>query len=60
MSMKERREAAGMTQAELAAAVGLHPSAVCLYEAGKRTMKVSIAIRIARALNCTLDELMKD
>ena len=60
MDIKRRREQANMTQDALAKAANVSRVAIARYESGARTPLVSIAIRIARALNCTLDELMKD
>lgn len=60
MNIKERREAIHMTQAELAKMVGVEPSTMCLYESGKRSPKIDTAFKIAKALGCTVDELIKE
>lgn len=59
MNIKERREALHISQAELAKMVGVEPSTMCLYESGKRSPKISMAFKIAEALGCTVDELIK-
>lgn len=60
MNIRERREALNISQTDLAERVGITPSAMCLYESGKRTPKVSVAFKIAKVLNCTIDELIKE
>ena len=59
MSIKEKREAAGMDQKTLAKAAGVSCVSICRYETGKRTPDVDVAQKIARALNCTLDDLLR-
>ncbi len=48
--VRQFRESAGATQAELAAAVGCTPSAIAQYEAGRRVPRGGIARRYAAAL----------
>lgn len=53
------REKRGMTQVELArAAGGMTQVSVSMYELGKRTMLVTFALRLARALDLTLDAML--
>lgn len=59
MNIKERREALHISQAELAEKVGVDASTMCLYESGKRSPKIGMAFKIAEALGCTVDELIK-
>lgn len=59
MAIKEIREAAGMSQESLAAASGVTRVSIARYEAGERVPSLEIAARIARALNCKIDDLMK-
>lgn len=61
-SMKSIREKAGMTQAELAEAVGLTQGAIAHYEGGRRKPGLDECRRIVDALNkhglsVTLDDL---
>lgn len=49
---------AGMTQAELAEAIGVSAPAVSLYESEKRCMPVSTFVALAQALGCSLDDLV--
>lgn len=60
--MKSIREKAGMTQAELAEAVGLTQGAIAHYEGGRRKPGLDECRRILEALNrkgacATLDDL---
>lgn len=59
MAIKEIREAAGMSQESLAAASGVSRVSIARYETGERVPSLEIAARIARALNCKIDDLMK-
>ena len=60
MRIKELRQAAGMTQAELAEKIGLSLQAISHYETGRRQITVSKLVAIATALGCSLDDLCED
>ena len=60
MSIKQRRLMALMTQRELAQAANISTLSVIRYESGERTPTLDIASKIAKAINCTVDELLKD
>ena len=60
MSIKHRRLMALMTQRELAQAANISTLSVIRYESGERTPTLDIASKIAKALNCTVDELLKE
>jgi transcriptional regulator with XRE-family HTH domain len=53
--LKERRQAAGMTQAALSEASGVPLPTIRDYEQGKREPLLSNAQRLARALGASLD-----
>lgn len=55
MSMRERR---GITQTQLAEATGLSQSGLSRIERGRRELTLSNMRRIAKALNCTVGELL--
>lgn len=55
--LKERREAHGLTQMEIAKKAGISWRAYQTYEAGNRIPKADIAKLIAKALNSTVEEL---
>ncbi len=55
--VRELRAARGFTQAELAAAVGLSRQSVYAIEAGHSLPAVDIALRLARALECSIEQL---
>lgn len=53
------RMAAGMTQAQLAQAIGVKPQQVGNWERGMRNPKIDALQRMADALGCDLSDLMK-
>lgn len=57
--IKEIRESIGMKQHELSVKTGITQSMICRIENGSCDSKVSIYTRIANALNCKVDDLIK-
>ena len=55
--LRNRRLNVGLTQAEVARAVNIAEQAYQRYEYGKRDPAVPTAIKIAKALGCTVEEL---
>lgn len=56
--IKELREKAGLTQAELAFQLGAKsPSTISMWESGERKPSSLILPELARALHCDVDEL---
>jgi transcriptional regulator with XRE-family HTH domain len=55
--LKQLREAAGMTQAELAKAAGVPLRTYQTWEQGVRTPLIDAAAKVAEALDVSLDEL---
>ena len=60
MSFKKAREAAGMTQHELARELQVDQSAVCLWETGKTRPRAKLLPRIAKMLNCSIEDLLAE
>lgn len=59
--LKQIREAAGITQAELAKATGISVRVLQNYEQGTRPLNGARAItvyRISKALQCTVEDLL--
>jgi transcriptional regulator with XRE-family HTH domain len=56
-TLRERRQHARLTQAELAGRAGVSRQLVQAVEAGENTPAVDAALRLARALSCTVEEL---
>jgi transcriptional regulator with XRE-family HTH domain len=54
------RQAAGMTQQQLAELTGMHRSAIAKIEAGGRVVSVGEAVQLAAALGTTVAELAAD
>lgn len=52
------RKAKGLTQVEIAKALGLSRSAYSMYELGQREPDFEVAQRLAGALEVTIDELL--
>ena len=56
-NLKRLRESKGMSQAELARAVGVHPSMISLLESGATKPAYDTLLAILLALGVTLEEL---
>lgn len=54
----KKRQAAGMTQEQLAAQVPCSRTIIAQYELGLKTPSVSIVARLADVFGCTVDELI--
>lgn len=59
-SIRLRREAKGLTQAELGRQCGLTDAAICYYERGTRKPGIKALLALARAFGCTVEELVGD
>lgn len=57
-ALRERRLLAGMTQAALAAKVGVHPISLVRYESGKQQPRPDTAHRLAQALGVQIADLV--
>jgi transcriptional regulator with XRE-family HTH domain len=57
MHIAELRKEQGMTQAELARALGLSQQTVFAYELGDRRVSVLILVKLARIFQVTIEEL---
>lgn len=60
MSVKSAREKRGMTQRDLAIAIGVDQSAVSLWEVGKTQPRAKLLPKLAKILDCSVDELLID
>src|ERR687886_585385 len=58
--MRRLRQEAGLSQAGLAAAAGVHLRQIHRYESGEQQPALDVAQRLASALGVTLDELAGD
>lgn len=56
--LRQLRTERGMTQARLAAELGVSPSAVGMYEQGRRQPDGALLARMAAVLRCSTDELL--
>lgn len=54
----KKRQAAGMTQEQLAAQVPCSRTIIAQYEIGLKTPSVSIVAKLADVFGCTVDELI--
>jgi putative molybdopterin biosynthesis protein len=59
-TVRKARESSAITQLALAAHVGLTRQSLSAIEAGRATPAVDIALRLARALGCTVEQLFGD
>lgn len=60
MTLKERREAAGLTPAQVAKKLDVTASAVYNWEYGYNGIIRKYQKRLARLYGCTVDELMEE
>ncbi len=58
--VKQRREAKGLSRASLAEKAGLHQTYIGLLERGARSPNLDTAKSIAKALNTSLSQLIKE
>ena len=58
MNIKKIREKKDITQQELATVLGVGQSTVAMWETGKSLPRVETLKAIAKALGCTIDELL--
>jgi putative molybdopterin biosynthesis protein len=56
-SLRARREAAGLSQAALATAVGITRQSLLAAERGRQVPSTVVALRLARALGCRVEDL---
>ncbi|HEX0027635.1 helix-turn-helix transcriptional regulator [Streptococcus pyogenes] len=60
MKLKELRKAKGVTQLELAEAIGITTRIVVRWESGKVDMHLMTALKVAKFLGTTLDNLIRN
>lgn len=56
--LKAARKAAGMTQVQLAAALGCHQKDIARWESGQIEPGVLTVKKMAQALGCSMDDLV--
>lgn len=56
--IRERREELGMSQADLARATGDSDVQISRAERGQHTISGTFAVRLAKALHCSTDEVL--
>jgi transcriptional regulator with XRE-family HTH domain len=56
--LTSQREQRGLTQAELGAKAGMAPGAISHFETGQRLPSLESAVRLADALECSVDYLL--
>jgi transcriptional regulator with XRE-family HTH domain len=59
-ALRDIRTQRGMTQEQLASELGVRQSTISMIEIGENSPSVELLIRIARALNVTLDSIMEE
>lgn len=59
IAIKEIRSARGITQAELAERIGTTVATISRYESGQREPTLTIAAKLAAALDCSVDDLVE-
>lgn len=59
-TIKYKRVILNMTQKDLSDLVGVSQAALSKYELGESTPSVKVLKKLAKALNCTVDELLEN
>lgn len=59
MSLKTVRESVGLTQEALGSMLGVVRSTVAMWETGESFPRAELLPKIAKILNCTVDELLQ-
>lgn len=60
--LKAKREAAGLSQSQLAEAAGVNKQMICFYEQTERDINKAQAItvyKIARSLGCKIEDILE-
>jgi transcriptional regulator with XRE-family HTH domain len=57
-TLRQLRNAAGLSQSALAKALNVHKSTVSLWESGKRRLPIMHARPLAEALDCSVDDVV--
>ncbi len=60
MNIRNIRKDRGLTQTKLAERIGVLPNAISQWETGRRKPRTSKLKRIAKVLECTIDDLLND
>jgi len=58
--IKINRERQGLTQKQLATAIGVYPSTICMWEAGERKPSSDKLPELAKILACSIDDLYSE
>lgn len=58
VGLRTQRKAAGLNQGQLAERVCVSAACICRYEKGARNPDARMMIKLARALGCTVDDLL--
>ena len=59
MGIKKHREAAGMSQNELADKLEVNQTAVSMWETGKSVPRYNKLVKMSQLFGCSIEELMK-
>ena len=59
MKIKKLRISQNISQKDMSKILGISQSALCMYESGQRKPSIELLPKIAKVLNCTVDELLK-
>ena len=59
LRLKELRTERGMTQRDVAEAIGVSPVAVCQWETGVTRPTVTNILAMSAALHCSVDDLLR-
>lgn len=58
LKIKEYRQQAGLTQSQLASAVGVQQKQISAWETGRNEPSIKVLKAMAQALDCKIDDLV--
>lgn len=59
-SIKAIRKSKGVSQVELAEKIGVSQAMLCQIERGTKSLSLPLGVDIAKALGCTIDDIVND
>ncbi len=59
MTFSQARKKAGLSQSQVAKALGVDQSAVCRWETGENMPRAAMLARMAQLYGCTVDDLLR-
>lgn len=59
-AVRQIRKSKGVSQVELAEKIGVSQAMLCQIERGTKSLSLPLGVDIAKALGCTIDDIIND